>query len=83
LSSHYALANSQWLELFEFTIWNSDQLPLLGLLVAVAHMPAQHHDGITTGRNMIYIYQGILTHNPPDLLMHEGKAAVVALYAIQ
>ena len=38
------------------------------------------HDGITTGRNMIY--QGKLTHNPPDLLTHEGKAAVVALYVI-
>ena len=42
LSSHYAPANSQWLELFELAIWNSDQPPLLGLLVAVAHMPAQH-----------------------------------------
>ena len=29
------------------------------------------------------IFQGILTHNPPDLLTHEGKVAVVALYAIQ
>ena len=43
LSSCYALANSQWLELFEFIIWNSDQPPLLGLLVAVAHMPAQQY----------------------------------------
>ncbi|KAF8812809.1 hypothetical protein BYT27DRAFT_7272511 [Phlegmacium glaucopus] len=39
------------------------------------------NDGITTGRNMIY--QGILTHNPPDLSTYEGKVAVVALYAIE
>ena len=39
------------------------------------------HDGISTGRNMTY--QGNLTQNLPDLSTHEGKSAVVALYAIE
>ncbi|KDR76763.1 hypothetical protein GALMADRAFT_66895 [Galerina marginata CBS 339.88] len=39
------------------------------------------HDGITTGRNMTY--QGLLTHNPPDLSTCENKAAVFAFYVKQ
>ncbi|KAF8802162.1 hypothetical protein BYT27DRAFT_7113019 [Phlegmacium glaucopus] len=39
------------------------------------------NDGITTGRNMMY--QGILTHNPPNLSTCEDKAAAVALYVIE
>ncbi|KDR71669.1 hypothetical protein GALMADRAFT_74602 [Galerina marginata CBS 339.88] len=40
-----------------------------------------YHDGITTGRNMIY--QGSMTNNPPDLSTCNNKVAVLAFYVMK